>query len=230
MKVLMNRKINARNLKELVKRIGIEDEDLANDILNVKGDNEFSIEVGNSKYKIITTPDRVILSGDIKEVETITNNNNSETMDTTNPTAVETTPAINTVQKLQDENGRSYFVKPDGTKFKYTFVKDTTIVIDSYNYENRVIGFKSGAHRKTVYAPVSEMVDAWLKTHGYDKSLILFGTPKSINHVLIHNNVFNVQKSQSGKYFVRMVWEALDPKKGLIEQPNFKNFIWFKNI
>ena len=144
--------------------------------------------------------------------------------------AVENTPAINTVQKLKDENGKSYFVKPDGTKFKYTFVKDATLIVVSYNYENRVIGFKSGAHRDITYAPVSEMVDAWFRTHGYDPTLILFGTPKSMNEVKIYNNVFNVQKSQSGKFFVRMVWEALDPEKEPMDPTQFKNFIWFKNI
>ena len=134
------------------------------------------------------------------------------------------------VVKVKGEDGKYYFLKADGSKFTYTFVANAPIIIVHYNYDKRLLTFKSGINRDNNYAPVSELVHQWFRTHGYNGNAILSGAPKSINEVMVFDNVFNVQLSQSGKYYVRMIWENNDPSKGLVEPSKFKNFIRFNKI
>jgi len=131
--------------------------------------------------------------------------------------------------KVQDENGNYYFLRPDGTKFNYVFVKDASIVLVYYNYEKRILTFRSGFHRPNTFAPVSELVHRWITQHGIDSTLLLSGTPKSINEIRVYDNPFKVIKSINGKFYVSMVWEG-EPNEPLLEPRQFRNFIMFKEI
>ena len=192
---------------------------------------------------ILTRMDTILIPGELKTTEVIPQQSpENEQIDSHNEKQIqeeqtkidkemENQEQVNTtVVKVKGDDGKYYFVKPDGSKFNYTFKANAPMIIVRYNFEKRLLTFKSGISRDNQYAPVSELVHQWFKTHGYDSSSVLFGAPKSINEVKVYNNVFNVQMSQAGKFFVKMVWENNDPNKGLVGPDKFKNFIRFNVI
>lgn len=129
-------------------------------------------------------------------------------------------------EKIEDGNN-IYFKKNDGTFFKYLFRRDTPMIIVGYDVEKKLMFFKSGLHRQTVAAPVSDMVHEFISLHWFDSSVVLYGSPED-EFKLVTKNPYKVIQSLDNKYFIQMVWEGDKGEK--LGSKLYKNYLKFYAI